>query len=95
MARFYEPDLGSNPDDPFARDAEGSPVVQIGKNRAVGQQIDGMDRLQRGVEIDEDPRGIMVAPGQTTAPQLPEVDPGTAGIGQQEQQQQRELLDII
>ena len=23
MGRFYEPDLGGNPDDPFARDAEG------------------------------------------------------------------------
>ena len=23
MARFYEPDLGRNPDDPFARDGEG------------------------------------------------------------------------
>ena len=23
MRRFYEPDLGRNPDDPFARDAEG------------------------------------------------------------------------
>ena len=23
MGRFYEPDLGRNPDDPFARDAEG------------------------------------------------------------------------
>ena len=23
MARFYEPDLGRNPDDPFARDADG------------------------------------------------------------------------
>ena len=23
MGRFYEPDLGSNPDDPFARDADG------------------------------------------------------------------------
>ena len=23
MARFYEPDLGKNPDDPFARDGEG------------------------------------------------------------------------
>ena len=23
MPRFYEPDLGSNPDDPFARDGEG------------------------------------------------------------------------
>jgi hypothetical protein len=23
MARFYQPDLGANPDDPFARDGEG------------------------------------------------------------------------
>ena len=23
MPRFYEPDLGANPDDPFARDTEG------------------------------------------------------------------------
>ena len=23
MGRFYEPDLGRNPDDPFARDADG------------------------------------------------------------------------
>ena len=23
MGKFYEPDLGRNPDDPFARDAEG------------------------------------------------------------------------
>ena len=23
MGRFYEPDLGANPDDPFARDGEG------------------------------------------------------------------------
>ena len=23
MGRFYEPDLGKNPDDPFARDVEG------------------------------------------------------------------------
>ncbi len=26
MARFYEPDLGANPDDPFARDTEGKLV---------------------------------------------------------------------
>ena len=26
MPRFYEPDLGANPDDPFARDTEGKLV---------------------------------------------------------------------
>lgn len=26
MAKFYQPDLGSNPDDPFARDADGKLV---------------------------------------------------------------------
>jgi hypothetical protein len=26
MSRFYEPDLGANPDDPFARDTEGKLV---------------------------------------------------------------------
>ncbi|MFQ5973563.1 MAG: hypothetical protein ACE5Q3_14635 [Alphaproteobacteria bacterium] len=26
MTRFYQPDLGANPDDPFARDAEGKLV---------------------------------------------------------------------
>ncbi len=26
MARFYQPDLGANPDDPFARDTEGKLV---------------------------------------------------------------------
>ncbi len=26
MARFYQPDLGANPDDPFARDNEGKLV---------------------------------------------------------------------
>ena len=26
MARFYQPDLGANPDDPFARDADGKLV---------------------------------------------------------------------
>ncbi len=26
MAQFYQPDLGANPDDPFARDADGKLV---------------------------------------------------------------------
>ena len=26
MSKFYEPDLGTNPDDPFARDADGKLV---------------------------------------------------------------------
>ena len=26
MAKFYQPDLGANPDDPFARDADGKLV---------------------------------------------------------------------
>ena len=26
MAQFYQPDLGANPDDPFARDTEGKLV---------------------------------------------------------------------
>ncbi len=26
MARFYQPDLGANPDDPFARDTDGKLV---------------------------------------------------------------------
>ncbi len=26
MTRFYQPDLGANPDDPFARDADGKLV---------------------------------------------------------------------
>ena len=27
MAQFYEPDLGANPDDPFARDADGNQYI--------------------------------------------------------------------
>ena len=58
-------------EDSVAGIAPKSPVVNLGKDRFFGVKIRGLNGTGCARKVDKEPRGVVFAPGQTAATQLP------------------------
>ncbi len=66
MAGFYQPDLGANPDDPFARDSEGKLVrrafwldmsdrsLTLAMTAGIGARLSGAEKVAHLEDIRRD-----------------------------------------